>query len=642
MRFLELLAPAKNIDIGIAAIDCGADAVYIAGPSFGARQAAGNSMLDIRVLCHHAHKYGARIFLTLNTICYDDELGEVYSLMQQAQDAGVDAIIVQDLALLTLARGGMDGCGEQIRIPLHASTQCAIRDVDKALMYKNLGFSRLVLERELPLETVRQISRATSCEIEFFVHGALCVCYSGQCYMSEQIAVRSANRGQCIQACRSLYDLVDESGKVLVRNKALLSLKDYNLLNRIGDLAEAGVTSFKIEGRLKNISYVKNTTRAYSQALDAFIAGHGDKYRRASHGIVQGGFEPDLNKTFNRGYTELHIDDRRGCWASLDTPKGMGEVIGKIKSISQTGKDTMEIVISPDRHFDKRTPLRNGDGFAFVGKDSSIIGFRGDICQGNTISCRRVSGMKPGMELYRNISTAFEKKLETKNCTRLIPVNVDINVVFNESEGFIISANAVSQDGRSAEVSFNAGNETASNQDRITEMLRSQIGKSTKQYTFNVSNIAHESCPLPFVSAAFLNEIRRSLAEQLDTIPAISTPLMNTRFYEQSFSLQDSGRLTSQPLAGKHPDYRYNCANHLSESVYAALGAVSADKAYEIAHPADAELMRTKYCIRYELGLCPKYQHAKPAGRLFLVNNGKRFALGFDCKNCEMTVKAEE
>ena len=223
---LELLAPAKNIEIGIAAIDCGADAVYIAGPAFGARQAAGNSMKDLEQLCAYAHKFGARIFMTLNTIIYDDELQEAYSLMCRAEDAGVDAIIVQDLAILKMADGGPDGNGRRIRIPLHASTQCAIRSVDKALFYKGLGFSRLVLEREMELPRIREISHATGSEIEFFVHGALCVCYSGQCYLSERITGRSANRGECIQACRSLYNLTDASGNVLVKNKALLSLKD--------------------------------------------------------------------------------------------------------------------------------------------------------------------------------------------------------------------------------------------------------------------------------------------------------------------------------------------------------------------------------------------------------------------------------
>ena len=292
MISLELLAPARTADIGIAAIDCGADAVYIAGPGFGARQAAGNSLEDIARLCAYAHRFGARIFLTVNTIVYDGELEEVHALMRAAQEAGVDAFIVQDLALTQW---------EDITVPLHASTQCAIRTPEKARWLSSLGFSRLVLERELSLAQVREIAAAVDCEIEAFVHGALCVCYSGQCYLSEHLAGRSANRGACVQACRSLYDLVDGDGKVLLRDKALLSLKDFRLLDALPDLAEAGVTSFKIEGRLKNISYVRNVVREYSLALDRLVAAHPEKYRRASFGTVSQGFAPARTKPSTGG-----------------------------------------------------------------------------------------------------------------------------------------------------------------------------------------------------------------------------------------------------------------------------------------------------------------------------------------------------
>ena len=326
MRSLELLAPARNLDIGIAAIDCGADAVYIAGPGFGARQAAGNSLDDIARLCSYAHRFGVRIFLTVNTIVYDDELEEVHALMRDAQAAGVDAFIVQDLALTQW---------DDITVPLHASTQCAIRTPEKARYLASLGFGRLVLERELPLERIREIAEAVDCEIEAFVHGALCVCYSGQCYLSEYLAGRSANRGACIQACRSLYDLVDDGGKVLERDKALLSLKDLNLLDRLPELAEAGVSSFKIEGRLKDISYVRNVVREYSLALDRMVAAAPDRYCRASYGRTTGGFTPAPDKTFNRGYTSLYVDGRRGRWASMDTPRSVGERIGSIASVRQ-------------------------------------------------------------------------------------------------------------------------------------------------------------------------------------------------------------------------------------------------------------------------------------------------------------------
>ena len=335
MRQLELLAPARDAEIGIAAIDCGADAVYIAGPQFGARQAAGNDISQIRRLCDHAHKYGARIFVALNTILYDDELEAAYKQMLAVQEAGADALIIQDMAILELARNGIGNIREDFRIPLHASTQCAIRTPEHARFLESLGFSRLILERELSLEQIRAIRDAVSCELEFFVHGALCVCYSGQCYLSEHIAGRSANRGACIQACRSRYDLVDASGKVLVRDKALLSLKDYNLRERLADLAEAGITSFKIEGRLKNESYVRNIVRYHSMALDALAARHPDLYERGSFGKIRGGFVPDPYKTFNRGYTELYLDGKRGKWAAMDAAKSMGEEIGTVTGISR-------------------------------------------------------------------------------------------------------------------------------------------------------------------------------------------------------------------------------------------------------------------------------------------------------------------
>ena len=281
-RQLELLAPARNYDIGIAAIGCGADAVYIAGPAFGARQAASNSIEDIGRLCEYAHRFGARVFATLNTILYENELAEAARLLHACRDAGTDAVIVQDLAIVEMARR------ESIGIPLHASTQCAIRTPEQARFYESLGFSRLVLERELSLDQIRQIREAVSCELECFVHGALCVCYSGQCYLSEYLAGRSANRGACIQACRSRYDLYDTDGHMIAKDKTLLSLKDLNLRDRMEDLAEAGVTSFKIEGRLKNISYVKNTVRDYSSAFDRITGNGVGRYCRASFGIFLG------------------------------------------------------------------------------------------------------------------------------------------------------------------------------------------------------------------------------------------------------------------------------------------------------------------------------------------------------------------
>ena len=618
MTTLELLAPARDLQIGIAAIDCGADAVYIAGPQFGARQAAGNSIEDIRSLCDYAHKFGAKIFVTLNTILYDSELEAAYRFMLDVQEAGVDAIIVQDLAVVSMARGGLDGRFEPLHIPLHASTQCAIRTPEQARWLESLGFSRLILERELSLEQIRAIRSAVSCELEFFVHGALCVCYSGQCYLSELIAGRSANRGACIQACRSKYDLVDASGKVLVRDKALLSLKDYNLRDRLRELAEAGITSFKIEGRLKNESYVRNVVRDYSIALDEIVRKGG--FERESFGVVSGGFSPDTSKTFNRGYTELFLDGKRGKWASMDAAKSMGEHVGVVGSIGRNG---IEVRLKSG------VVLSNGDGFSFVSRQGKVEGFRGDVCSGNTIRCRVLPSLFVGAELYRNINAAFEKEIERNQCSREIPVNVEFSFTF-DGASWTLSAMAESQDGRNVTVSVEAGEQAAENTERMAGMLHTQIEKSTGHYRFRLSNVTYGD-KLPFMRASELNDVRRRLAEQLDTTRVCSKNLLNRRLDEAS----------PVPFLTESASYKQNISNRLSEIIYGNTGVTSIGKAYELEHTSDAELMRTKYCIRYELGLCPIHQGAKTSAPLFLLNNGKRLAVKFDCRNCEMIICEE-
>lgn len=622
MKFLELLAPARNADIGIAAIDCGADAVYIAGPAFGARQAAGNSMEDIRRLTEYAHRFGARIFLTLNTILFDDELAEVERLLAEAKSAGVDAIIAQDLAVWKLTD-----------LPVHASTQCAIRTPEKARLYEGIGTSRIVLEREMSFEQIKAVRDSVDCELEFFVHGALCVCYSGQCYMSERIAGRSANRGECIQACRSLYDLVDEAGNVIVRNKALLSLKDYNLKDRLQDLAEAGICSFKIEGRLKSISYVRNVVRAYSSALDELVAANPEKFRRASFGRSEGGFTPDLNKTFNRGYTQLFLDGKRsGNWSSMDAPKSIGEEIGTVISIE---KATMTV-----RMKNPSDRLHNGDGFSFLAKGrGEIIGFRGDVCQGNRITCRNVvQGLYPGAKLYRNLSSAFEKELDSNLSVRTIPVSVDISV--RHKQQYSLKINAVSQDGRSVVLEREAGDRAAENTERMRGMFSTQISKATGIYSFTLRTLDAPDGSLPFLPASALNAIRRDLAADLEETPCRAIPMKAGRADRQQdlSKVLDIQETTSD---GIHLTYKANIANHIARETYLSLGATQADDAFEISHRPDAELMRTKYCIRHELGLCPVHQptgKVNPSAHLYLINNGKRYTLSFDCAHCEMVI----
>ena len=605
MTALELLAPARTAEIGIAAIDCGADAVYIAGPAFGARQAAGNSVEDIARLCEYAHRFGARIYATVNTIVYEEELEDARSLVDALAKAGVDALIIQDPAVLEMARSA--------GIIAHASTQCAIRTSEKARFTESLGYGRLVLERELSLEQIKAIRAAVNAEIEFFVHGALCVCYSGQCYLSEYLTGRSANRGECAQACRNLYNLEDASGKVLVRNKALLSLKDFNLLHRLEELADAGVCSFKIEGRLKSESYVRNVVKAYSEALDALVARRPDQYRRSSFGQVRGGFAPNLDKTFNRGYTELFLDGKRGQWSSMDAPKSMGEYVGTVKQLTRDG-----LVIAPATH---ALQLSNGDGFAFVGKDGGIGGFRADVCEGYTIRCKRVEGLQEGMDLYRNISAAFEKELEVQRPERVIRVSADIRFIDDA-----IEVAATAEDGRKTVIKETIASEAALNPQRMLETIKNQLEKRSGHYAFSVRSL-EAGDTLPFMPASFLNGIRRSLAEQLDRLPVNTLPLQEGK--------EDLSENAPEVL-----DYKANIANSKDRSLYASRGTRQMEQAYELAHRPRAELMRSKYCIRHELGLCPKQGKAQKAGPLFLRNGKERLQLTFHCAQCEMTVSA--
>ena len=581
---LELLSPARNADIGIAAIDCGADAVYIAGPRFGARKDAWNTVEDIARLCEYAHRFGAKVFVTVNILLRDDELEEAHRQMLAEQAAGVDAFIIRDMRICSW---------EDITVPLHASTQCAIRTVEDARRCADAGCARMVLERELPLATVKEICQAVECEVECFVHGALCVCYSGDCRLSEYLNGRSADRGECVQACRSMYDLVDGSGKVLVKNKALLSLKDLNLHDRLPELAGAGVMSFKIEGRLKSASYVRNITRYYSDALDALVAAEPEKYARASFGKVYGGVAPDPWKTFNRGYTELFFDGKRGEWSSMDAPKSMGEFIGTVVSVRRRGKDS-EIVLKPAS---MGLELHNGDGFAFAGKNG-VVGFRGDLCSCNTIVCKPVDGLREGLSLYRNIDTAFEKELDRNPSHREVSVALSVRV----HGKWNIDVTAVSEDGRELMSPFKADLEKAENRDRAEAMLREQLGKRSLHYHFHVDSVVSDApgAALPLLSASTINSIRRLIAEDMDSLKIPE-------------GREFSSTLLRRPFRQNAPESSLPSEN-------------------------SQELMKSKYCIKYELGMCPVNQGAKPTGPLYLLNNGRRLALQFDCKACEMSV----
>ena len=572
---LELLAPAKNKDIGIAAIDCGADAVYIAGPSFGAREAAGNPVEDIAALSEYAHRFGARVYATVNTLLYDEELPEATSLIWELYNAGVDAVLMQDYRLLQQ---------DLPPIELHASTQAVCRTPQQAAALEALGFKRLVLERQLSLDQIKAIRNTVSCELEFFVHGALCVCYSGECFLSEHLTDRSANRGACIQACRSLYDLEDADGKTLVRNYPLLSLQDYRLDSRLAELAEAGICSFKIEGRLKNESYVRNTVRHYSLALDCFIA-ENPQYRRSSAGRVTGGFTPNLQATFNRGYTELFINGNRGRWLSGDNTKSKGEYAGRITAM---GEGWIEL--------DGTVTVNNGDGLCTVSDNGEQTGFRADRCIGRRIEIKSSEGLRTGQEIWRNYNIAFEKQMRSDSPERIVDVTVDFSAD---------SITAVSAAGASVTLDIRGDYPPALNIAGAVDNIRRQMGKRAGVYSFHVISV--DDSDVRFYQLSVLNGFRRKLAEMLDERMGQIMAARRTAF-----------KCTDAPLPLQKRE------------------------------AADGELMHSRYCIRYELGLCAK--HGKRADDrllrtdfkepLFLVNNGRRLQLAFDCKACEMKVLA--
>lgn len=584
MTRLELLAPALNADIGIAAIRCGADAVYIGGPQFGARVAAGNSIGGIVRLCEEAKPFGVRIYVTVNTLAEDDaHRKEIVDMMLQMKGKGIHAFIIQDTSLLPMLAEHSPWEEE-----FHASTQCAIRTPFRARELASLGFSRLILERELSLEQIREIRAAVPPEVELeaFVHGALCVCYSGDCYLSEHLTGRSANRGECAQPCRNLYDLVDKNGNTLIAGKALLSLRDLKLIGRIPELAEAGITSFKIEGRLKNESYVKNVVRAYSEALDRFIDNNPDRYCRASLGHVRNGFTPNLDKTFNRGYTSLFIDGKRGKWNSGDYAKGMGEAIGTVRAVYGSGRNFSISIAGISR---QAPSINNGDGLCFVRKSGDVAGFRVDRVEGGRLFCKESDGLKEGVGIWRNLDVRFERELENNLPDRFIDASLCVN--FSGGTATVIME---IEDGRHLEETFDFRDAApADNQDRIRAMIAAQLGKTSGIFSFSLKNISSDG-PLPLIPASALNGIRRRMA-------GLATAL------EPRIERKISDFSTVKALAHPH---------------------------------REEELMRTKYCILAENGLCLRTEQGRrfAKGGLLLRNNGHLIPLKFDCKNCEMVL----
>ena len=587
---LELLAPAKDLTVGTAAIDCGADAVYIAGPRFGARVAAGNPIEDIAQLCTYAHKFGVRIYATLNTLLREDELQSAGRLVREYHEAGVDALIVQDMNLLRL---------DLPPIELHASTQAVVRTPERARELEQAGFRRIILERQMSLEQIRAIREAVSCEMEFFVHGALCMSYSGQCFLSEELTGRSANRGCCAQPCRSRYDVYDGHGRVLARDKHILSMKDYRLDSHIAQLAEAGITSFKIEGRLKNASYVKNVVRHYRSVIDRFIESSGGRgFTRASYGECVGGFTPNPDATFNRGYTSCFIDGQRSKWNSGDAAKALGEYLGKVSSVDSKRQTVV---------LDTREQISNGDGLSFVAAGGEVVGMRVEVADGKTVRVKDASYVKAGMKCWRNLNAAFEKELDSNMPRRLVDVALDY-----ETSGGHTKYTASYPDGSVRTVECDETAPEALNPVRARDILRSQLSKTTDCYRFALRRISADK--VYSYSAAYLNSIRRQMAEK-----------MPEQVGHDGTGLSVVGNALGASVVGDVPNTSCPTCSGIS-----------------VQNPPRESLMRSKYCVRYELGLCSgergERSDAADAAPLTIANAGRKFHLHFDCKNCEMYV----
>ena len=611
---LELLAPARNLECGIAAIEHGADAVYIGAERFGARAAAGNSVDDIAELCRFAHVYEAKVYVTVNTIIYDDELNGTQELINRLHSAGVDAILVQDMGILSMNLPG---------IALHASTQTDNRTVEKVAWLASHGFSRVVLARELSLDEIAAIHRAVpGIELEAFVHGALCVSYSGQCYASQYCFGRSANRGECAQFCRLKFNLEDADGRVIERGRHLLSLKDMCRIDNLEQMADAGVTSFKIEGRLKDVTYVKNVTAAYSLRLNEIISRSNGRYRRASLGRCRYSFTPCLEKTFNRGFTDYFINGHRGKMASPDTPKATGEHVGHVKEI-WGGSFTVAGTAS----------FANGDGLCFMDDNRNLVGFRVNRADGNRIfPFKMPSELKRGTELYRNGDRAFEKLLSHKSAERKIPVVMRLEAV---AGGFRLEASVSG----AAVASVTAEAE-------IQEAVRPQRENIEKQLA-KLGNTPFECTGVElrpsdfnfFIPSSRLADMRRKVTEQLACELSAShgnngcTPVSR-------HCRQVCGMPQDEHAAGS---WLLNVSNHLARHLYEDEGMTAVDDAFELRQPDELLLMQCRYCLRYALGHCVKRGGSCPSWHepLFLcLPDGRRFRLQFDCVKCGMNVYA--
>ena len=610
MRALELLAPAKNLECGIAAIDHGADAVYIGASRFGARVAAGNCVDDIRRLCDYAHPFGVKVYVTVNTILYDDELEATRQLLQELQQAGVDAILVQDMAILEMRKEKLEMGNDDEPFPiLHSSTQTDNRTPEKVRWLRDLGFSRVVLARELSVEEIAAIHREVpDVELEVFVHGALCVSYSGICYASQHCFGRSANRGECAQFCRMKFSLVDAEGREVEHDRHLLSLKDMNQSDYLEELIEAGATSFKIEGRLKDVPYVKNVTAAYSQRLNQIISRHPDQYCRSSKGECHYTFTPDLNRTFNRGYTNYFLHGRQPDIASFDTPKARGEFVGTVKEIRH---DSFNVAGTAS--------FANGDGLCFFNKERQLVGFRANRVVGNRIYPYRMpQGLLSGMRLYRNNDQEFERLLSRPSAERKIPIRLSLRAV---DDGFELNG-----------IRFTAEHQMAQKPQR-ENIIRQLTKLGDTIYTCEEVDIPEDFNY--FIPNSVLSEMRRTLMEKMrNEIFGMRNDDIRTNPCSANRGYQHSSFLTS------HFSYPYlsNISNRLSQQFYGSKELT----AYEL-KGGSGPIMQCRHCIRYALGYCVKHGGLRPTWHeplSLVLGDGRRFRLEFDCQHCQMNVYA--
>lgn len=604
---LELLAPAKNLDFGREAVNHGADALYIGAPAYGARSAATNSIEDIEALVRYAHLYGSKVFVTVNTLLYNPEIEEAVKMIHRLYEIGVDALLIQDLGLLAC---------DLPPIELHASTQCHNASVERIKFMESIGFRRVVLARETSLEQMREIRSQTTLDLEAFVHGALCVSYSGQCYMSQYLNGRSGNRGACSQPCRSRYDLLDDHGKVLIKDKHLLSLRDFNASQHLGSMIAAGITSFKIEGRLKDLGYVKNITAYYRVLLDNLLDGD-ERHRRASSGRSTFFFTPDPERTFNRGYTDYFLRERHPM-ASFATQKSIGKRLGKVTSIGRNN-----LTISGDE------PLTNGDGLCYLDGDGRLQGFLVNGVQGRTVTPNRMPDLSVGTVIWRNNDQRFEKQLLGDTAQRKVAVTLTFSAT---EQGYCLTIK--DEDGISVTQPIEAAHIEANNPKGNSDTIVKQLGKLGNT-PFVAEAISDTTGGRYFIAAAVLNELRRRAVDML----------IEHRI--SHFHPADLPRIDHQsPYPTPTLDYRANIVNDKAEAFYRHHGVTEVERGIEQRGDYDGKaLMTTKYCLRYELGCCLQGKNRgrallplEASDTLVLRNNDRLFRLEFDCRECLMRI----